>query len=210
MPQATSNPDMTFLRRMAAALLLALLWGWLAAEAAPPGNHLEGQASAYLKRAANQPVDWHPWGREAFELARTTNRPVLLDVGATWCTWCELMDRESYTKPEMAEFINRNFVAIKVDYDADEHLAAKISTAQAYLNLPAGALPLTGFVTPAGKLYFGGSYFPPVARKAKGKDGDRPAFRDVLEQALKQFRELPADAPGFDLKLEEEFADGKK
>src|SRR5947209_281505 len=82
------------------------------------GNHLVGSKSQYLRRAVNQPVDWHPWGAEAFAQAVKLNRPVLLDVGAIWCAYCSTMDKESYTDPELANFINVNFVAIKVDFDA--------------------------------------------------------------------------------------------
>ena len=145
-------------------------------------NHLVAASSAYLKRAAQQPVDWYPWGPEAWERAKQLDRPVLLDLGAVWCGWCDLMDRESYSRPEVAAFINANFVAVKVDYDAQPQLAAELERAQAVLNLPSG-LPLTGFVTPDARLYLGGSYFP---RQAKG---DKPAFEDVLNQALRVYRE---------------------
>jgi uncharacterized protein YyaL (SSP411 family) len=149
--------------------------GLSAAQAGP--NHLSGQGAAYLKRAESQPVDWYPWGPEAWRRAEELDRPVLLDLGAVWCEWCERMDRESYNHPELAAFINSNFVAVKVDYDAQPRLAAELERAQALLNLPSG-LPLTGFATPSGKLYFGGAYFP---RQAKG---DKPAFEDVLRKAL--------------------------
>jgi len=145
-------------------------------------NHLVLASSAYLKRAAQQPVDWYPWGPEAWERAKQLDRPVLLDLGAVWCEWCDLMDRESYNRLDLAAFINANFVAVKVDYDAQPQLAAELERAQAVLNLPSG-LPLTGFVTPDARLYLGGSYFP---RQAKG---DKPAFEDVLNQALRVYRE---------------------
>ena len=92
------------------------------------------------------------------------------------------MDRESYNRPDLAAFINANFIAVKVDYDAQPHLAAELERAQAVLNLPSG-LPLTGFLTPGGKLYYGGTYFP---RPTKG---DKPAFEDVLKQALRLYRD---------------------
>ncbi len=91
------------------------------------------------------------------------------------------MDRESYLQPEMASFINQNFIAIKVDFDADPKLSAKLERAQAFMNLPAG-LPLTAFLTPSGVLYSGGGYFP-----AKAENG-KPAFRAALEEALKLYR----------------------
>jgi uncharacterized protein YyaL (SSP411 family) len=98
-------------RFLALALLTALSLKQLAAAR----NHLRGQESAYLERAARQAVDWYPWGREAFNRARDLNRPILLDVGAIWCPWCDLMDRETYTNPETAEYINQHFVPVKVD-----------------------------------------------------------------------------------------------
>ncbi len=164
-------------------------------------NHLAGSKSQYLQRAVNQPVDWHPWGAAAFAQAAKLNRPVLLDVGAIWCALCASMDKESYTDPALAAFINANFVAVKVDYDADAKLSARLQRAQAYINVPSG-LPLTAFVTPAGKLYRGGSYFPPKAKR------DKPAFRDELQVALAQYRnqdESLIQKQAFDLHLENEF-----
>ena len=144
-------------------------------------NHLRGQSSPYLSRAARQAVDWRPLGRQAFEEARRLHRPILLDLGAVWCPWCERMDRESYTIPENAAFINRNFVAVKVDYDAPGPLVAQLERVQAVLNLPAG-LPLTSFITPAGELYYGAGYLPPTHR------ADLISFREALAEALRRFK----------------------
>ena len=80
-------------------------------------NRLTHETSAYLKSAAHQPIDWHPWGDEPFLLAARQNKPVLLDVGAVWCHWCHVMDRESYEDPEVAAIINNHFIAVKVDRD---------------------------------------------------------------------------------------------
>jgi hypothetical protein len=141
-------------------------------------------------------VDWNPWGAEAFRRARELNRPLLIDVGAVWCSWCDLMDRHGYTRPEVAAYINANFVAVKVDYDAQEKLSARLQRAQAWMNLP-GGLPLTMFVTPAGKLYYGGAYFPEQA------SGEKPAFRDALREATRLYHESRAqvEREGFDLEL---------
>jgi uncharacterized protein len=185
-------------RRNLVPLLLLTLTSLIAPSAAKGSpNRLARSGSAYLKRAAQQPVDWYPWGPEAWESAKQLDRPVLLDLCALWCGWCDLMDRESYNRPDLAAFINANFVAVKVDYDAQPHLAAELERAQAVLNLPSG-LPLTGFVTPGGKLYFGGSYFP---RQAKG---DKPSFEDALKQALRLYREHRArvDRDGVELNKE--------
>ena len=143
-------------------------------------NHLGPGNSPYLDRALSQPVDWYPWSAEAFRRAKELDRPILLDVGAVWCPWCELMDRESYTSPATAKFINRHFVAVKVDYDASPRLVAQLQRAQAILNLPAG-LPLTSFITPDGRLYFGAGYLP---AEHKGK---KPSFREVAAQALARY-----------------------
>lgn len=152
----------------------------IAVSQAADRNHLGGQSSAYLNRAAAQPVDWYPWGAEAFSRAKELNRPILLDVGAIWCPWCSLMDRDTYTKPDIAEYINQHFVAVKVDFDASPKLVAQLQRAQAVLNLPAG-LPLTSFITPEGKLYFGAGYLP-----AEAKD-DKQSFKEAAEEALKEY-----------------------
>ncbi|MGH9492462.1 MAG: DUF255 domain-containing protein [Terriglobales bacterium] len=189
-------------RLVVGTLLLAsaLLFGG----AQQPANHLRGQSSPYLKRAASQPVDWYPWGAEAFRRARQLDRPILLDVGAVWCSTCDRMDRESYTRPEIAEFINANFVAVKLDYDARPALTAKLERAHALKNFPAG-IPLTGFLTPCGKLYLGGTYFPPRAVE------DTPGFAETLQQAAEMYRTQRAqiEQDGFDLKLKEELREEK-
>ncbi|MEO8724608.1 MAG: DUF255 domain-containing protein, partial [Acidobacteriaceae bacterium] len=126
------------------ALLAAPLSIPLVAQTSP-ANHLAGSHSAYLQHAAQQPVDWRPLGQSALDLAQKLDRPLLIDVGATWCSWCTLMDRDSYTHPEIARFINANFVAVKIDYDADPNLTRNLEHAAALENLPAG-IPLTLFV----------------------------------------------------------------
>ena len=143
-------------------------------------NHLREQTSPYLKRAVSQPVDWYPWGPEAFQRARELDRPILLDVGAVWCPWCSLMDRDTYTNLATADYINRYFVSIKVDFDSAPELVAELQRAQAVLNLPAG-LPLISFITPEGKLYFGAGYLP-----AEPKAG-KPSFREAAEKARNRY-----------------------
>jgi uncharacterized protein YyaL (SSP411 family) len=142
-------------------------------------NHLSGQAAPYLKRAIFQPVDWYPWGADAFKRARALDRPILLDVGAVWCPWCTLMDRDTYTNPATADYINQHFVAVKVDFDAAPAQVAQLQRAQAIVNLPAG-LPLTSFITPDGRLYFGGGYLPAE------RQGEKP-FREAADEALKRY-----------------------
>jgi len=131
-------------------------------------------------RAIDQPVDWYPWSEDAFARARALNRPILLDVGAVWCPWCELMDRDTYTDAKTAEYINQHFVSIKVDFDASPNLVAQLQRAQAFLNLPAG-LPLTSFITPDGKLYLGAGYLPAIPKSGK------LSFRQTADEALVRF-----------------------
>src|SRR5215831_6279834 len=98
-------------------LVLVATLGWMScavAQAKP--NHLAGERSAYLRRAVGQPVDWYPWSEDPFKRAAALNRPILLDVGAVWCPWCDLMDRDTYANSETAEYINQHFVAVKVDF----------------------------------------------------------------------------------------------
>jgi uncharacterized protein YyaL (SSP411 family) len=136
-------------------------------------NGLAGARSAYLRTAMHQPVDWNEWGEEAFAKARAEDKPVLLDVGAVWCHWCHVMDRESYENAETAEIINKFFVPVKVDRDERPDVDARYQAAVAAISGQSG-WPLTAFLTPDGKPYFAGTYFPPV-------DGHgRPSFRRVL------------------------------
>jgi len=176
-PQISSGVKTRF---VTFALLTALSLTQMGASQKRAGNHLTGQKSAYLKRAAFQPVDWYPWGTEAFTRAKELRRPILLDVGAIWCPWCDLMDRETYTNPETAEFVNQHFVAVKVDFDASPDLVAQVQRAQAVLNLPAG-LPLTSFITPEGKLYSGAGYLPSEVKVNK------QSFKDAALQALRTY-----------------------
>jgi uncharacterized protein YyaL (SSP411 family) len=136
-------------------------------------NSLSRAASAYLRSAQHQPIEWNEWGAEAFEKARRENKPVLLDIGAVWCHWCHVMDRESYENPATAEIINANFVAVKVDRDERPDVDTRYQSAVAAIS-GQGGWPLTAFLTPDGKPYFGGTYFPPDDRYG------RPSFQRVL------------------------------
>ncbi len=136
-------------------------------------NSLSQAASAYLRSAQHQPVKWNEWGAEAFARARRENKPVLLDVGAVWCHWCHVMDRESYESPETAKIINERFVAVKVDRDERPDVDTRYQAAVAAIS-GQGGWPLTAFLTPEGRPYFGGTYFPPEDRYG------RPGFPRVL------------------------------
>lgn len=136
-------------------------------------NRLANSASPYLRSAAHQPVDWHEWGDAAFDRARAENKPILLDIGAVWCHWCHVIDRESYENPEISAIINRFFVAVKVDRDERPDVDARYQAAVSAVS-GQGGWPLTAFLTPDGKPFFGGTYFPP--EDAMG----RPGFRRIL------------------------------
>lgn len=146
-----------------------------------PANRLKDSASPYLRSAAHQPVDWHEWGEAAFVRARAEAKPILLDIGAVWCHWCHVIDRESYESPEIAALINQFYVAVKVDRDerpdVDSRYQAAISSISGQ-----GGWPLTAFLTPDGKPFFGGTYFPP--EDAMG----RPGFKRILVAVAEAFR----------------------
>src|SRR3990170_626640 len=152
-------------------------------------NRLAKETSSYLRGAARQPVHWFPWGEEALRKAKELDRPILLDIGASWCHWCHVIDRESYEDPELAQVINENFVAVKVDRDERPDVDARYQQAVGSIS-GAGGWPLTAFLTPDGKVFYGGTYFPP-------KDGyGRPSFRRVLESVAEHYRRNRADAIG--------------
>jgi uncharacterized protein YyaL (SSP411 family) len=136
-------------------------------------NLLENSASSYLRSARHQPVWWHPWSEAAFARAQAEDKPILLDIGAVWCHWCHVMDRESYENPEIAALINLLFVAVKVDRDERPDVDARYQSAVAAIT-GQGGWPLTVFLTPAGLPYFGGTYIPPDDRYG------RPGFHSVL------------------------------
>ncbi|MBI3081586.1 MAG: thioredoxin domain-containing protein [Gemmatimonadetes bacterium] len=148
-------------------------------------SRLASQQSAYLRSAAHQPVEWHPWSAEAFERAKRENKPILLDIGAVWCHWCHVMDGESYENPRVAEALNRDWICIKVDRDERPDVDARYQRA-VQLFSGQGGWPLTGFLTPDGEVFYGGTYFPP-----DGMHG-RPGFLTVLAELSRIYREDPA------------------
>jgi hypothetical protein len=149
-------------------------------------NALGRAASAYLRSARHQPIAWHEWGPEAFEKAKRENKPVLLDIGAVWCHWCHVMDRESYENPETAAVLNEHFVAVKVDRDERPDVDTRYQAAVATVS-GQGGWPLTAFLTPEGNPFFGGTYFPPDDRYG------RPGFRRVLLTMAQAFQERRAE-----------------
>ena len=146
-----------------------------------PENRLKDSVSPYLRSAAHQPIDWYEWGDAAFARAKSENKPVLLDIGAVWCHWCHVIDRESYESGEIAKIINEHFVAVKVDRDERPDVDARYQSAISALS-GQGGWPLTGFLLPDGKPFYGGTYFPP------DDQGGRPGFRRVLLAVADSYR----------------------
>ncbi len=148
----------------------------------PALNSLANASSAYLRSAMHQPVQWQQWGEAAFAQAAAEDKPVLLDIGAVWCHWCHVMDRESYEDAELAGFINEHFIAVKVDRDERPDVDTRYQAAVAAIS-GQGGWPLTAFLTPDGRPYFGGTYFPPEERYGQ------PSFRRVLMTMAASFQQ---------------------
>jgi uncharacterized protein YyaL (SSP411 family) len=144
-------------------------------------NSLAHASSAYLRSAMRQPIRWHQWGEEAFAAAQRENKPILLDIGAVWCHWCHVMDRESYDDPEIARLVNDNFIAVKVDRDERPDIDSRYQAAVQAMT-GQGGWPLTAFLTPEGKPFYGGTYFPP------DDHWGRPGFKRVLAAISDAFR----------------------
>src|ERR1700736_4338625 len=149
-------------------------------------NSLARAPSPYLLWAMHQPIQWHEWGEEAFAAAQAENKPVLLDIGAVWCHWCHVMDRESYDDPETAALVNEHFIAVKVDRDERPDIDSRYQAAVQAVSGQGGWL-LTAFLPPDGKPFYGGTYFPP-------SDGyGRPSFRRVLLSIANAYAEKHGD-----------------
>jgi uncharacterized protein YyaL (SSP411 family) len=150
-------------------------------------NQLEQAASSYLRSARHQPVRWHAWGEAAFARAQAEDKPILLDIGAVWCHWCHVMDRESYEDAEIAALINELFVAVKVDRDERPDVDARYQAAVSAIS-GQGGWPLTAFLTPDGRPYFGGTYIPRDDRYG------RPGMGRVLLAMAQVWRERRDEA----------------
>src|SRR5580658_3845761 len=149
-------------------------------------NSLARASSAYLRSAMHQPIRWHEWGEEAFASAQRANKPMLLDIGAVWCHWCHVMDRESYDDAEVAAIVNEHFIAVKVDRDERPDIDSRYQAAVSAVS-GQGGWPLTAFLTPDGKPFYGGTYFPP-------HDGyGRPSFKRVLTSIANAYKEKNGD-----------------
>ena len=147
-------------------------------------NRLKHETSPYLLQHAHNPVDWYPWGKEAFEQARSEDRPIFLSIGYSACHWCHVMERESFEDETIASVMNQFFVNVKVDReerpDVDEIYMNAVQ-----MMTGAGGWPMSVFLTPDGTPFYGGTYFPPESRYG------RPGFPDVLRSVARHYRENP-------------------
>jgi hypothetical protein len=149
-------------------------------------NRLAHESSPYLLQHAGNPVDWYPWGEEAFALARAEDRPVLLSVGYSACHWCHVMERESFEDDETAQLMNELFVSIKVDREERPDIDSVYMDAVVAIT-GQGGWPMTVFLTPDGEPFFGGTYYPPEPRHGL------PSFRQLLVAIAGAYRERRDD-----------------
>ena len=145
-------------------------------------NRLGTAVSPYLRLHADNPVDWREWGPDAFAEARARDVPVLVSIGYATCHWCHVMARESFSDPEIADLLRRDFVAVKVDREERPDVDASTMAAAAAFTEQLG-WPLTAFMTPDAHVFFAGTYFPPTPV------GQHPSFRQVLGAVLDAWRE---------------------
>jgi uncharacterized protein len=136
-------------------------------------NRLARERSPYLLQHAGNPVEWYAWGEEAFETARRENKPIFLSIGYSTCHWCHVMEHESFENPDIAAALNAAFVAIKVDREERPDVD-RVYMAFVQATTGQGGWPMTVFLTPELKPFFGGTYFPPTSRWG------RPGFLDLI------------------------------
>lgn len=157
-------------------------------------NRLASEKAAYLRHAAHQKIDWYPWCREAFERAQREDRPVYLSSGGIWCHWCHVMAAECFEDEEVVLLLNENFISIKIDRDERPDVDRRYQQAIAAMG-SGGGWPLNVFLTPEGKPFYGGTYFPPEDRYG------RPGFRRVLRSVAEFYRTKRDDVAVFSEKL---------
>ncbi|NQU20095.1 MAG: thioredoxin domain-containing protein [Candidatus Nealsonbacteria bacterium] len=151
-----------------------------------PTNRLAGQTSPYLLQHVHNPVNWYPWGKEALARARKENKPIFLSIGYSACHWCHVMERESFEDAETAKILNEHFIAIKVDREERPDVDEIYMTAVQAMT-GRGGWPLSVFLTPDLKPFFGGTYFPPETRHGM------PGFKTVLTRVAEIWRTQPDD-----------------
>ena len=164
------------------------------AQSASGTNRLFGASSPYLAMHGEDPVDWYPWGEEAFEEAKRRNVPVFLSVGYFACHWCHVMHHESFQDPDVAAYLNANFVAIKVDREERPDIDALYMDAVQILNGNTG-WPASIWMTPAREPFYAGTYFPPEGR------GRRPGFKEVLTQITGDWTGRPGEIEEFSKRI---------
>src|SRR6478609_1062212 len=145
-------------------------------------NRLAGETSPYLLQHANNPVDWYPWGPDALAAAALLDRPIFLSIGYAACHWCHVMERESFEHEATARYLNDHFVSIKVDREERPDLD-QVYMAAVQSMTGGGGWPMSVFLTPAGRPFYGGTYFPDEPRHGM------PSFRQVLEGVDRAWRE---------------------
>ena len=150
-------------------------------------NRLITEFSPYLKQHAGNPVEWYPWGTEALSRAKAENKPILLSIGYSACHWCHVMARESFDNADIAALMNQHFINIKVDREERPDLDEIYQKSAQVFTGRGGGWPLTMFLTPDQEPFYGGTYFPPVARHSL------PAFPDVLRGVVEAYRHHPDD-----------------
>ncbi len=149
-------------------------------------NHLAGQQSPYLLQHLHNPVDWHPWGEEAFSIARSHDRPVFLSIGYSTCHWCHVMERESFENSTVAAILNESFVSIKVDREERPDIDKVYMTA-CQMMTGIGGWPLTIIMTPAGKPFFAATYLPRESMHG------RPGLTEILGRVREIWKERRAE-----------------
>ena len=151
-------------------------------------NRLILETSPYLRQHAHNPVEWYPWSDEAFEHARSTQRPILLSIGYSTCHWCHVMERESFEDEEIAAYINAHYIAIKVDREERPDIDDVYMKAVQMLT-GRGGWPMTTLLTPDKVPFFGGTYFPP----RDGSRGRRRGFLSILKEYHQRYRDQPQE-----------------
>jgi uncharacterized protein YyaL (SSP411 family) len=145
-------------------------------------NRLAHEKSPYLLQHAHNPVDWYPWGQAALDKARQEDKPIFLSVGYSTCHWCHVMERESFENDDVAKVLNEHFVPVKVDREERPDLD-RVYMLFVQASTGSGGWPMSVWLTPEGKPFFGGTYFPPDTRYG------RPGFRAILERLARAWRE---------------------
>lgn len=149
-------------------------------------NRLAGEKSPYLLQHKDNPVDWYPWGPEAFARAKAENKPILLSIGYSTCHWCHVMEHESFSVPETAAVMNEHFVCVKLDREERPDVDKLYMTAVQAMT-GQGGWPLNAFLTPDLKPFYGGTYFPPDSRYG------RPSWTGLLERLAQLWKDRRAD-----------------